>query len=1020
MVNLVNTMGSSFLLEEGRFPSFDEKVCSVICEGLCEDLEAYLVKGLDPNHILNSDVLVQGKLFLKGTPIIFLVLHCCTITHGYGEPFGMISLLLERGVDLEKRFLHGGGYTSVLEHACENADNLLEEILVRLLRAASPQASHAALDKISNPEKKERIKKQVFPNFLSHQELEALSSTSLPMLGSLEVEEFFSTYFETTNFDEKDIFHFNEEDICQCLVEGCEEKLCSFLDEGLSPDYIFTQDVLIEGFVCLQGSSLLLCTLQACIQKNSSNVLYNIVALLLERGVDLEKECLGIDPLGYLCENEDCFPKELILCLLTSVSSRKAFAVLAKVPDSDRRQHLEEVLRSNLSCFQFDPDLEREQEVLEQNMLVQVQEPLSSSLSEIPINTTAAVIIDLEELVSCIYSSNLELLEEILKNPFLLEEYNKEVQSKSPEDTLFSFLIFQVKDVYIRHKLCLLFLKYGHTPETIVKGNMTMASLLCSLRRKVLFNEDDSLQGILLETLCAVFFFFEEGTSINYVLKNLMYNQDRIFLSSFFIDKTTGAFSKQSINFIDLMTRRENDNHDFCDLFRGFLAASMTVNRNAITKEEWSVNCIIPFLDLVRNRLRSLLKENCQRKRKSFLLEILESLLKAIIHSTGFNEEKISLCKFTFQMEVFKNPEIQKEVFGLINKYLGGFFENNNTTHNASQRSLSKTQTSMEEIYLEDWGSLEEILKNASLWEECNRKVQSKNPKETLFSVLISQVRDVYMRHRICLLFLKYGHTPETIVKGNMTMASLLCSLRRRISINENSNLQGVLLETLCAVFFFFKEGNLVEDVLENLIYNQDRTFLSSFFIDKTTGTFSKQSIDFINLMKMDRNLPYKPLLQGFIDASLIANKNIITGDSWNVNYLLLLLKKTKDKLCNFCKKQCKERERRQQGLLEILEFLLKATIHENSYNEDSRKNYNFWCSREVFDFKDFGVKVEVLRLIQRYWGDVLDQTNQAFLFQNIEFLHENQSMSEQIMMSSQKRKNQEEDSVSKKNLKRV
>ena len=109
MVNLVNTMGSSFLLEEGRFPSFDEKVCSVICEGLCEDLEAYLVKGLDPNHILNSDVLVQGKLFLKGTPIIFLVLHCCTITHGYGEPFGMIRLLLERGVDLENRFLHGGG-----------------------------------------------------------------------------------------------------------------------------------------------------------------------------------------------------------------------------------------------------------------------------------------------------------------------------------------------------------------------------------------------------------------------------------------------------------------------------------------------------------------------------------------------------------------------------------------------------------------------------------------------------------------------------------------------------------------------------------------------------------------------------------------------------------------------------------------------------------------------------------------------------------------------------------------------
>ena len=67
-------------------------------------------KGLDPNHILNKDVLTQqGKLFLKGSPIIFIVLHCCTITHGYGEPFNMLNLLLEKGVDLEKRFPHGGG-----------------------------------------------------------------------------------------------------------------------------------------------------------------------------------------------------------------------------------------------------------------------------------------------------------------------------------------------------------------------------------------------------------------------------------------------------------------------------------------------------------------------------------------------------------------------------------------------------------------------------------------------------------------------------------------------------------------------------------------------------------------------------------------------------------------------------------------------------------------------------------------------------------------------------------------------
>ncbi len=896
-----------------------------------------------------------------------------------------------------------------MEHSCEHADNLLEEVLVRLLRAASPQASHAALDKISNPEKKERIKKQVFPDLLSHQELEVLSSTSLslPMLESLEVEEFFSILSEVTNF--------NEEDICQCLVEGCEEELRGFLDKGLSPDYIFTQDVLTEDFVCLEGSSLLLCTLQACVQKNFSNVLYNVIALLLERGVDLEKECLGIDPLVYLCENENCFSEEVVLCLLTSVSSRKAFAVLAKVPDSDRRKHLEEVLRSSLSCFQFDPDLEREQEVLEQSMSVQVQEPLSNSLSvQIGTSTTqisSVNVINLEELIDSILSENLDSLEKILKDSFLLKKYNKEVQSKNPQETLFSFLIFNVSNVYLRHKLCLLFLKYKHTPETIVRENMTMAGLLCCLRRRVFVTEANILQGVLMETLFAVFFFFKEGASIDHVLKKLIYEQDKMILSNFFLDKETKLFSKKSINFTNLMKMDRNHNYNFCSLVKGFLDASLAVNQNMITEQTWNIEYLFSFFSCVKNRLSGLLKQNCssQKKRKALLFDLLESLLKATVHENSFKEEKISMYKFLFQTAIFKNSGIQREVFILLRKYWGDFFDKSVV----AQENSSKSQESVEKLDPSDLSSLEGILKNPALFEKCNKEVQAKNPQETLFSFLVFKEKNILIRHKLCLLFLKYGHTPRTIVRENTTMASLLCGLRRRIFATKTSILQGVLMKTLCSLFFFFKEGDSVSDILENIIYEQDKMILSNFFLDKETKLFSKKSIDFVNLMKMDRNFSCKSLLQGFLEISLITNKNVITEESWNVSFILPFLTTVKNRLCSFYKRKCREREqeKRKCSLLEILESLLEATVHENSFSEENKANYNFWFRNEFSAFKDTEVKIAVLELIQKYWGNVLDQENLMLLSEDIKLAQKNQDMNEQ-MRTSPKRKNQEEEDI--------
>lgn len=71
---------------------------------------------------------------------------------------------------------------------------------------------------------------------------------------------------------------------------------------------------------------------------------------------------------------------------------------------------------------------------------------------------------------------------------------------------------------------------------------------------------------------------------------------------------------------------------------------------------------------------------------------------------------------------------------------------------------------------------------------------------------------NVYLRHDICLLFLKHGYSSETIVSQNTTMAEFLCNLRKRNILCEN---QGILMETLCAVFFSFKEGVFIDSTLK-------------------------------------------------------------------------------------------------------------------------------------------------------------------------------------------------------------
>ena len=350
MFSSITQIAMPFLLEK-EFLSSDEKICRIIYEKDNETFKLLLHGNLDPNYVLKTRVQLENIVFEKGSSLIFLVIQNCTIATYPLDYWIIMELLLEKNVDLEKKWRkgEGGGDANVLEYACENEELLLEDILLMLLRAATSQSAYIALNKVKNSERRQQIKKQLFQDFLSEQELEILDLESLPILEDLEVEEFFSICSKTKkNFDEKEIFRF--------IVEGKEEELRNLLDENLDSNYIFSQDINMNNFLCPKGTSLLLLTLQACVKYNSSLSLYKIIALLLEKGVDLEKECLGIDPLSYLCENEDCFSKEVVLCLLTSVNKTKALLALSQVRDIKKKLELEKTLnfKNFLPCFELE------------------------------------------------------------------------------------------------------------------------------------------------------------------------------------------------------------------------------------------------------------------------------------------------------------------------------------------------------------------------------------------------------------------------------------------------------------------------------------------------------------------------------------------------------------------------------------------------------------------------------------------------------------------------------------------
>lgn len=215
-------------------------------------------------------------------------------------------------------------------------------------------------------------------------------------------------------------------------------------------------------------------------------------------------------------------------------------------------------------------------------------------------------------------------------------------------------------------------------------------------------------------------------------------------------------------------------------------------------------------------------------------------------------------------------------------------------------------------------------------------------------------------------------------------MAEFLCNLRRN-KIGYSPEIENILIETLCAVFFFFKNDFFVKSALEKLVDKNDKRQMQKFFTSKETNCFSKNFIDFTDLIKKDPDFIYKPLFKGFLDSSLAVNKNMITEEPWDIKYVFPMLNTIKKKLYDLYILNNERQKKKKEALINLLEDLLKATMHENSLNEETIVTYNSWFQSNLFFFKNDTIKKEVLMLIQRHWNSILNATNKAKLTKILE-----------------------------------
>ncbi len=633
------------LINLPKLSKAEEILCWNIQKGNLNVVRECLNRGLSPNHLLEQEVIINKTIFSKGSSLLFLVVYSSIFNNTCSWDFcNLLKLLLDMNADIEKS--PGGGYRSILEFACANANLIGEDILILLLNSISQEKVCLFLEKVNDPIKKENLRKSFLKKHSSSQHSEESVCNMLL-----------------------------EEHICNIIVSGNEEQLKSLLDLGLDPDYIINQDLFVKGINCFSGSSL-----KVCVEFSASEKLFGVLALLLERGVSLTLECGGISPLKYVCENYETLHSDIVLCLLTSETRSQVNIALESILDKEKRKKLENQLNSTEKKFQFDSnDSENRKEVISffgssfnidcslennqsfifnENDDIQQKDPLEGSsfqytktnklsISSMQMKRLPLVNLleDIEEsgrellffqqysvefkniIVPIVKNKDFSILESTLCNPKKLEKLNLDIQELSPENTFFSCLFKEIQSANIKHVICFLFIKHGCSPRNIVYREKNMLSFVCNCRGS--FLRGNLGRKSLMQTIYFLCFLVKEDELIKEAILNLRSNRDKELLKSYFL-------KKNAFNILEMLK-----SHRFnYELFKAYLECSILTEKDIITGEPWNVDRL--------------------HQGKTFLSQIAISLCKSSSDIESLRVQNKQLCLldlFSLLLKLGANPD---------------------------------------------------------------------------------------------------------------------------------------------------------------------------------------------------------------------------------------------------------------------------------------------------------------------------------------------------------------------------
>lgn len=367
--------------------------------------------------------------------------------------------------------------------------------------------------------------------------------------------------------------------------------------------------------------------MQICVKSGSSLDFIELLSLLSERGVDLEKTDFVIhQPLNYVYEHVGVFFNEVIIVLLTEVSELRALKALNKVKNISLRKELRNAISLRRSLL----NPEKKEEVLKSRKRKLLEDPLEGTSSDIRSSlkdllegasskevskellkssaifanclkgSQVFLLVDLSKvhvsgdhptdnceeidfILQGIKNNDFRSFEEILSDPSRLESLDYKIKELfSEEETLFSVLFERVRDPIYRHVICFLFLQYGFSTEKIVFRNENMITFLCSYRSNFPIRTAD--KSILLQTIFLIMLLTKNYDLRKLVIESICRSSDQVKLSEYFINedgfckKNQSIFNKMPLNYVTI------------PFYFSYLEASLITRKDPLSEEDWEIN----------------------------------------------------------------------------------------------------------------------------------------------------------------------------------------------------------------------------------------------------------------------------------------------------------------------------------------------------------------------------------------------------------------------------------------------